>query len=518
MQSTRQFTTSSGFVQSLSNQLTVLLQGNATAYAIIDYNLNLVTYSQQAIKYLNLSKSAENMLEIIPAAFKTDFGDTLKKAVQTNACASTKTKKVINSFGDTSYLRMLVGPPSMAGEKAYLILFEEIELEDESAGNSQPSSLISQDIDTEKPLSGAGESESPFRLVLENAPVGMAILSSDNKINLINKAFCRLLGYTQQEMLLNPFQSFCSSDDLDRIYQKQQQLRDGRIEDFQMGKKFICKNGQSISTIMKMALNPGTSGSSAEFILQIVDITNRKEYEEHLKHRNEYLEKLNAELDRFVYSASHDLRAPLRSILGLVYIMQKEDGSEPLHIYLDMIIGSINRLDRFIKDVIDHSKNSRLDIKSEKVDMHTLVSEIFEDMQYINGAEKIEKIIEIDDSRELYSDAGRLKVALSNLIANAMTYHKPDQDNPFVKVTLKFDNTHSIITVEDNGSGISEEYHEKIFEMFFRASEDTKGSGLGLYIVKETVEKLGGTIALHSAPNRGTTFTVTVPNMNDNSK
>jgi PAS domain S-box-containing protein len=514
MQSTRQFTTSPGLVQSLSNQLTVLLQGSATAYAIIDYNLNLVTYSQQAIKYLNLSKSGENILEIIPAAFKTDFGDILKKAVQTNACASTKTKKVTNAFGEISYLRMLVGPPSMAGEKAYLILFEEIELENESA--SQSSGLISPDIHTEKPLPGADED--PFRLVFENAPVGMAVLSSDNKIMLVNKAFCRLLGYSQEEILLKPLQTFCSSDDLDRVCQKQQQLRNGRIEDFQIGKKFLCKNGQSISTIMKMALHPGTADPSAEFILQVIDITNRKEYEEHLKDRNEYLEKLNAELNRFVYSASHDLRAPLRSILGLVYIMQQEDGSEPLHIYLDMIIGSINRLDRFIKDVIDHSKNSRLDIKSEKVDMHTLVSEIFEDMQYINGADKIKKIIEVDDSREMYSDAGRLKVILSNLIANAMTYHKPDQDNPYVKVTLKFNDMHSIITVEDNGSGISQEYHEKIFEMFFRASEDTKGSGLGLYIVKETVEKLEGTITLHSAPNRGTTFTVTVPNMNDNSK
>lgn len=521
MQATKQFTALSGFIHSLSNYIAALQENPTAAYVIVDQQLNIIRYSQPAGKYLSQpTATAANILDAIPCSFKEDLHAALQSTSSMKKSCTTKTRACLDEYGNTYYLRMQTSLLATDQEQQnYLIYLEKIDIAEEkpeTSNSSQPTQKNS--IQADQSTTGKEEKDDMFRLIFESAPVGMAVLTADNKINLSNKAFGRLLGYTQQELQDQPIESYCSPEDLEKIYAKQIKLQEGSIEDFQMGKGFVSKSGQTIGTILKMSVLPTHYGLSGRFLLQLIDITNRKEFEEHLMRRNEYLEKVNAELDRFVYSASHDLRAPLRSILGLIYIIQQEEGSEPFHVYLDMMISSINRLDRFIRDVIDHSKNLRLDILNEKVDFHLLVSEIFEDMQYISGAEKIKKIIEVDDSREMFSDTSRLKVVLSNLIANAITYHNLYQEEPFVKVTLKFEDMHSIITVKDNGRGIKEEFHQKIFEMFFRASEDTKGSGLGLYIVKETVEKLGGSISLQSEPNQGTTFTVTLPSMNNTSK
>jgi len=99
-----------------------------------------------------------------------------------------------------------------------------------------------------------------------------------------------------------------------------------------------------------------------------------------------------------------------------------------------------------------------------------------------------------------------------NLISNAIKYHTLEKDNPFLKITIRTSETGAIIEIEDNGSGIEASYHQKIFEMFFRASEKSFGSGLGLYIVKQVVDRLNGKIELKSALNQGTLFKIALPN------
>jgi signal transduction histidine kinase len=243
-----------------------------------------------------------------------------------------------------------------------------------------------------------------------------------------------------------------------------------------------------------------------------VDITEKKEFEELIQRRNHELEKANKELDHFVYSTSHDLRAPLRSILGLIYIMQSENNPDTMKTYLDMMRISVNRMDAFIKEIVELSRNSQQGVKIEKVDLPAIVSEIFENLRYIPGAEKIDFTMESGQNTEFFSDISRIKVVLNNLIANAITYHNFNQDNPMIKVHAVIKNRYALIEVFDNGRGIKKEHQDKIFDMFYRASEDTKGSGLGLYIVKEAIAKLNGNIQLKSKWGAGTTFTIKIMN------
>ena len=253
------------------------------------------------------------------------------------------------------------------------------------------------------------------------------------------------------------------------------------------------------------------TGELLGICLGVMDITERKKNEEKVKEQNSDLKKLNAELDRFVYSASHDLRAPLSSVLGLIDIAEMEiKDPQPLH-YFAMMKGSINRLNRFIQDIIDYSKNSRLEVGKEPIDFKGIVTEVMDDLKFMDGADKIGIGYDIDDSVVLLSDRSRMKILFSNLIGNSIKYHNLVQDNPYIRITTHMNGHHARIIIEDNGIGIGREHLEKVFDMFYRASYKSAGSGLGLYIVKEIVQKLHGTITVDSEMGVGTKFTITLP-------
>jgi signal transduction histidine kinase len=223
------------------------------------------------------------------------------------------------------------------------------------------------------------------------------------------------------------------------------------------------------------------------------------------------LMKTNAELDRFVYSTSHDLRAPLSSVMGLINITEKSHEPEEVVRYLGMMRDRVLSLDRFIRDITDYSRNNRLDVKREKVYLRSLVNEIWESLQFAPEAETIDFRNDIPEQLFIQVDHSRLQVILGNLISNAMRYQDASKADPFILVQHYITGNVICIKIADNGQGIPKEYHTKVFDMFFRANEKSKGSGLGLYIVKEAIMKLAGSIQLDSEPSEGTTFTIRLP-------
>ncbi|MFM9838550.1 MAG: sensor histidine kinase [Cyclobacteriaceae bacterium] len=227
--------------------------------------------------------------------------------------------------------------------------------------------------------------------------------------------------------------------------------------------------------------------------------------------KNEQLSKTNQELDRFVYSASHDLKAPLSSILGLIEIAQRTEDPEEVKTCLGMMKERVNNLDDFIKEIIDYSRNSRLELKKETFALLTLMKEVVDGLRYAEGFENIYIIYSIDSELEMVSDRSRLKVVLNNLIGNAFKYHDPDKENPLIEISANSESVNLKIEIKDNGLGIAPEHQAKVFDMFYRASEKSKGSGLGLYIVKETIEKMSGRISVESQLSKGTKFTVFLP-------
>jgi len=230
-----------------------------------------------------------------------------------------------------------------------------------------------------------------------------------------------------------------------------------------------------------------------------------------LEVQNEELKKVNSELDRFVYSVSHDLRAPLLSTLGLIEISRNEKDEQEKYRYLELMHKSIRKLDNFIIDIINLSKNARLDLHHDLIDFDKLIQSVLDEHSYIEQSKSIEFKKDIQQTGDFYTDSKRLLIILNNLISNAIRYSNSEM--PFVQITVQADLEKATIKISDNGIGIGPEHLEKIFQMFYRASQSKSGSGLGLYIVKETVQKLKGTVQVQSQVNEGSTFIIGLPSL-----
>jgi signal transduction histidine kinase len=230
-----------------------------------------------------------------------------------------------------------------------------------------------------------------------------------------------------------------------------------------------------------------------------------------LEVQNDELKKLNIELDSFVYSVSHDLRAPLLSALGLINISKLETDETQRSYYLDLINKSLIKLDVFIQDIINLSRNARLEVQQEEIYFTQLIKSILEEHAFMENADKIEFITHISQSNPFCSDIKRLRIVLNNIVSNAIRYSNLYQQAPFVKIHVDVQPDKAIIEISDNGQGIAQEHIDKVFDMFYRASSKNVGSGLGLYIVRETIKKLNGTIKLTSEIEKRTSFLIEIP-------
>jgi signal transduction histidine kinase len=236
---------------------------------------------------------------------------------------------------------------------------------------------------------------------------------------------------------------------------------------------------------------------SEEELIQKGNVTDAKNIE---------LENVNAALDRFVYSVSHDLRSPLSSILGLTNIARITQERKELDNILMMIQDRVNAQDHYIQEIIDYSRNSRTEIVQEPVHLKRLVDDVLNTLKFNVNAEKIEFKNLVPGDTVLTSDRIRLVIVLSNLIGNAIKYHAVWKEHPFIEIG--FDSSNQVLYVKDNGIGIMPEHQGKIFNMFYRASDRSTGSGLGLFITKEAVTKLNGSIHVSSGYGEGSTFFV----------
>lgn len=230
-----------------------------------------------------------------------------------------------------------------------------------------------------------------------------------------------------------------------------------------------------------------------------------------LEDERHQLKKANQELDSFLYSVSHDLRAPIASILGLTHLAKIETTDPKASPYISMIEQRIKKLDSVIGDILQLSRSSRSEVKFETVDFNNLMNEVLSDVKFNQGVDKIQLQYTPTPDYVFVSDRTQVKIIMSNLVSNAIKYHRLNQEEPFIKITLQKKNSAVVITISDNGEGIAPDNQDKIFDMFYRASSNSEGTGLGLYIVKEAINKLNGKIEVESKVQVGSTFTVILP-------
>lgn len=343
-------------------------------------------------------------------------------------------------------------------------------------------------------------------LILDLVPYPVFVKNSCSKYILLNQAQADLFGMSVSQMLGKRDDELIEDKEELQLVKQTDEKAFATLEKIVLDEQnFTTPNGRKymLQTTKVPFINTVTSEKN---ILGIsIDYTERKAAEEELM-------KTNFELDSFVYRASHDLKAPLRSIMGLLNLMKIDKSEENQENCLHRIESSIARLDDFIKDLTNYSRNARLDINKQSIDLEKTILHTLGHLKYLDPDNKINVDINIHASHELITDQHRLEVILQNLLSNAIKYQKPGNVAPHIKIEGKVGPEKVKLQIKDNGIGIEKHLHGGIFQMFYRATELSEGSGLGLYIAKQSVEKLGGNITFSSIKNGGTVFAVEFKN------
>ncbi len=370
-------------------------------------------------------------------------------------------------------------------------------------GKPAVQAIFSDVTERKKAEASLRKTETLFSQLFQNTPLAVTLLNEEGNVVRINKGFEEMFGFSVKELEGKGLNQFIVPDDLESEGNDLNTIiSSNRVVKMETIRH---RKDKTIVSVIIYGVPVLLEDQTIGIFGMYVDITERRKVEEELKIRN-------TELDNFVYKVSHDLRAPLSSVLGLVHLASLPGNNDSLAEYLRLVGQKAEQLDHFISDVLSHSKNLKMELKIEEVDFQKTIDQTFSGLNYLKGAEAVETEVNINVSA-FYSDPWRIGEIFRNLISNAIKYRKIGSEKTYIGIHIEQGNRGQCnLTFRDNGIGISKDNLEKVFEMFYRASAQSDGSGLGLYIVRNAIDKLGGTIKVESEPGTGTTFKITLPN------
>ena len=346
-----------------------------------------------------------------------------------------------------------------------------------------------------------------FQSVFKQAAVSVMLSNTELQVIQANQKFYQMVEYSPEEYKALPPWSITHPRDIEESQRMMDLLLNGELDSFSLEKRYITKTGKIIWAYLTTNIIKDRKGQPKLIISVAQDITDRKYAEQELVYKTN-------ELDTFVYRASHDLRGPVASLMGLHNVVQTEFKEDKHALeYFEHYHKSVLRLNRILHNLIDLTKIKEKEIQPSKVDLKTLLNDCLSSVSHVNNFEKIHFKIQNDVDFEVLTDRGMLRTILFNLLENSVNFIQPDNPQPFVKVNLKYESNFLIIEVADNGQGIKKELQSEVFNMFYRANEKSTGSGLGLYIVRNAVERLNGNIQLKSKELSGTKISIYIPYM-----
>jgi len=226
---------------------------------------------------------------------------------------------------------------------------------------------------------------------------------------------------------------------------------------------------------------------------------------------NSELEVINKELNTFIYKAAHDLRGPLCSIMGLINVANQKTEENNLAGYIQKISESTQKLDSVLLSLMDVMSVKNVTPVIKEINFEVMIHEIIERARFVESCDNLDTVLDINFTGSFFSDETILKTVLYNVVENAMKYRDTRKHTTFISIGLTQTEADVTIQIKDNGIGMEKDILVSIFDMYYRGNQYSKGSGLGLYVAKSGVKKLGGTIGVSSTVNIGSVFTLTLP-------
>lgn len=332
----------------------------------------------------------------------------------------------------------------------------------------------------------------------------LIVLDSHGKIQKTNKVVENMLLYPEAELLGKPIDTLVHSSDIDLV---KNCIRSAyNLSELQeVGVNFITRENIIIPVSCSISVLQDNKNERSGVLLVAKNISA-------LLNTRDQLQTKNDELNLFVYKASHDLKSPVTSMMGLIGLINKSNNPEEIKNYCRMVEKCTEKLDSVLNELLVLGHITYGELEYSKVNIREVIDEILSSIQFVDNFNHVTKTITIhDDISEIITEKGLLKTILFNLIDNGIKYYNTKAAEPFLRVDIKAYKDGISIVVEDNGIGIQQEFQPNIFKMFYRANYISKGSGLGLYIVKTSVAKLAGTIQFESEYMKGCRFEIRIP-------
>nr|MBX2840660.1 PAS domain-containing sensor histidine kinase [Flammeovirgaceae bacterium] len=300
------------------------------------------------------------------------------------------------------------------------------------------------------------EQKATIQAVLDNTHELIWLVDRDKGLKGFNKKFVNFFKkqFNESPKLTMSFSNFLNNGHFRRKWNKGfRQSLNGKtwsfIQEFNIEGKEL---------VLEVIMSPVVQGNSISGVsCYTKDLTLTDKFQNELEIKNHELKKENNALDAFVYNVSHDLKAPLSSLKGLIELVKNTTDPSQIELYIDLMAKSVNNLDTFIQDILEASKNSKIIVSKEEIDLNEIVSDIFEDLSFMDEAEKINKIANVKQSATFCSDSRCIKAIMNNLITNAIRYGNYCLNNPKIEVTAEITQHSANITICDNGIGIPEE-------------------------------------------------------------
>jgi signal transduction histidine kinase len=354
-----------------------------------------------------------------------------------------------------------------------------------------------------------------YQAILEQLPYGIAVLDKNFKYIYCNPAFFNdkqscidALGLNDFDLL--KFKRITRTQAYSRYLQLKNVMIKGESSSEEESFEKDGKKRYYRRTIIPLFLK--WTENTEFYLCFLTEFTAVLQREKELENKIAQLLKSKDELDKYLHHVTHDLKAPLASIEGLINISSKVNDPNELLEYLDIMRRNVHQMAGFIKTILDHSRNNKEEVSLQLIDFKLEVERVIESLRFMEGASKINFNVDVQVKIDFFSDPARIYMILTNLISNAIKYHNYGQETPFIHILIRANEIEATVKVIDNGEGISADHHSKLFKSFEKVSEKSKGSGLGLYLVKEVVQKLEGDISFESVEGHGTSFEVKIPN------
>ncbi len=357
------------------------------------------------------------------------------------------------------------------------------------------------------------ETERKFRAIINNSPIGIALLDEDGELLLSNLALQDMLGYSEEKLQNLGLSDLTHPDDVEKDETLYQELHDEERTSYSIDKRFVRRDGSVMWGALTVAVIRNEENAPQNVICMVEDVTKEKRMEQERQQLLQDLKRSNEELEQFAYVASHDLQEPLRMVSSYLQLLQRryqDELDEDADDFIVYAVDGARRMKQLINDLLKYSRITTRGNPFEPVDISGLMEEVVDDLQ--QQIAETDAAVTHEELPTITADKSQLRRLLQNLVSNAIKYR--GDEPPEIHIGVREQQDAWRFAVADNGVGIPEEQQDRVFVIFQRLhghDEGGGGTGIGLALCKRIVERHGGDIWVDSEPGEGATFYFTIP-------